>query len=231
MTRISLLRKSKNPIKQYNMKNLLTLLLSLTISLAINAQSNDVLAQSYFLKAQEEYSEGNNSSALENLNKTVEYLNATNPKIEALFVKIFINQNDFIAAQKHLNTYFESANENSPSYNEMLRYIAVVDEKIKSKKSTPPHFPGGKEALANYLRENINYPTEAIEKNIKGRVIIGFVINKDGSISDIKIVKGIGYGCDEEAIRLVKNFPKFIPGTKEGKPTLSTFYLPINFQF
>jgi hypothetical protein len=105
------------------------------------AQSNDVLAKSYFLKAQEAYGEGNNSSALENLNRTVEYFNATNPKIEALFVKIFINQNDFIAAQKHLNTYFESPNENSPSYNEMLRYIAIVDEKIKSKKSTPPHFP------------------------------------------------------------------------------------------
>jgi periplasmic protein TonB len=84
--------------------------------------------------------------------------------------------------------------------------------------------------LANYLRENINYPSEAFKKNIEGRVIIGFVINKDGSISDIKTVKGIGYGCDEEAIRLVKNFSKFIPGTKEGKPARYAFYLPINFQ-
>ena len=111
------------------MKNLLTLIILLCFGLNTYAQSNDVLAKSYFLKAQENYSEGNNASALKNLDKTVEYLINTNAKIEALYVKIFTAQSNYSEAKEHLKTYFERADESRSDYNEMLTYVTSIDEK------------------------------------------------------------------------------------------------------
>jgi|TARA_R100000479_G_scaffold70100_3_gene33707 antitoxin component YwqK of YwqJK toxin-antitoxin module len=93
------------------------------------AQSDAILAKSYFLKAQQAYSEGNNNSALEQLEETLEYLGTTNAKIEALYVKIAMNKKDYLTAEKHLNTYFKKANESRSDYMEMLGYVAEVKEK------------------------------------------------------------------------------------------------------
>jgi hypothetical protein len=95
------------------------------------AQSDAILAKSYFLKAQQAYSAGNNTNALENLNKTLEYIGATNAKIEALYVKISISKSNYIAAENHLNTYFEIADETRSDYMEMLSLVADVKEKVK----------------------------------------------------------------------------------------------------
>ena len=93
------------------------------------AQSDEVLAKSYFLKAQEAYSNGDNSTALNRLDQTVEYLSTTNARIEALYVKIALNQEDYQTAEKHLKTYFETADESRSDYMEMIGYVADVKEK------------------------------------------------------------------------------------------------------
>ncbi len=90
-------------------------------------------------------------------------------------------------------------------------------------------FPGGIDALGQFLASNIKYPQEAKEKEITGKVIITFVVEKDGSINDIKILRDIGYGCGEEAKRIVKLMPKWKPAKQRGKFVRQQFVLPVNF--
>jgi periplasmic protein TonB len=92
-----------------------------------------------------------------------------------------------------------------------------------------PAFPNGESALYKYLGDNIKYPEEAKELGIQGRVFVTFVVEVDGSITDIKVVRGIGGGCDEEAMRVVKSMPKWTPGKQRGVPVRVQFNLPIKF--
>ena len=92
-----------------------------------------------------------------------------------------------------------------------------------------PEFPGGKKAFLKYLFDNIKYPESAKKKGIHGRVFINFTVEKDGSITDVKILRGIGGGCDEEAVRVVKAMPKWIPGKQDGKAVRVDFNLPVKF--
>lgn len=92
-----------------------------------------------------------------------------------------------------------------------------------------PEFPGGKKALQEYLSEHCEYPEEAEDEGIEGTVYVNFVVEKDGSISNVKIVRGIGGGCDEEAMRVVKNMPSWIPGKQRGKLVRVNYNLPIRF--
>lgn len=92
-----------------------------------------------------------------------------------------------------------------------------------------PEFPGGMEKFYKFLQYNIRYPAEAHDKNIQGKVFITFVVEKDGSLTDIKVVRGIGGGCDEEAVRVMKMSPKWNPGTQNNK-TVRVFYtMPLSF--
>ena len=93
-----------------------------------------------------------------------------------------------------------------------------------------PQYTGGEEAMMKYVAENIKYPQEAKDKNISGRVFIGFVIEKDGSVSNVKVVRGIGGGCDEEAVRVIKEMPKWKPGMQKGKPVRVNYMMPIFFK-
>ena len=93
-----------------------------------------------------------------------------------------------------------------------------------------PQFPGGESAMMNYVSGNIKYPQEARDKEIAGRVFIGFVIEKDGSVSNVKVLRGIGGGCDEEAVRVVSSMPKWKPGIKDGKPVRVSYMMPLNFK-
>jgi protein TonB len=92
-----------------------------------------------------------------------------------------------------------------------------------------PGYPGGDEARIKYLQENIKYPDEAKELGVQGKVFVTFVVEVDGSITDVKVLRGIGAGCDEEAIRVVKNMPKWVPGKQRGVPVRVQFNLPIKF--
>ena len=93
-----------------------------------------------------------------------------------------------------------------------------------------PAFTGGDAARIKYLNENIKYPEEAIKKKIQGRVFVTFVVEVDGSISDVKLLRGIGGGCDEEAIRVIENMPKWEPGKQRGEAVRVQFNMPIKFQ-
>ena len=93
-----------------------------------------------------------------------------------------------------------------------------------------PEFPGGMDQMAKYLSENIKYPEEAKDKGISGRVYIEFVIEKDGAVSNVKVMKSIGGGCDEEGVRVVNAMPKWKPGMQKGKPVRVHYVLPIFFK-
>ncbi len=92
-----------------------------------------------------------------------------------------------------------------------------------------PSFPGGKTALDRYLSFNIRYPQKAKEKEIQGTVMILFVIEKDGSVSGVKVIRNVGGGCDEEAVRVVKMMPKWKPGKQRGNPVRVYCKLPLTF--
>lgn len=92
-----------------------------------------------------------------------------------------------------------------------------------------PEFPGGMEALYKYLAQNIKYPQLARDNNITGKVYVTFVVERDGSIANPKVLRDIGGGCGAEAIRVVKAMPKWTPGKQRGKAVRVQFNLPVNF--
>jgi periplasmic protein TonB len=92
-----------------------------------------------------------------------------------------------------------------------------------------PSFPGGDEARIKFISDNIVYPEIEKEINTQGTIYITFVVETDGSITDVKILRGIGSGCDEEAVRVVKMMPKWNPGKQSGKSVRVQFNLPIKF--
>ena len=95
---------------------------------------------------------------------------------------------------------------------------------------TMPSFRGGQQKLFEFLGNNLVYPQEAIDAGVEGRVFVEFYIEKDGSVTDGKVLKGIGYGCDEEALRVVESMPKWQPGIQRGKAVRVRYTLPINFK-
>jgi len=90
-------------------------------------------------------------------------------------------------------------------------------------------FQGGESGMMNYLRNNIVYPKKSKRKGIQGRVIVGFVVEKDGSISDVKVWQGVNAELDKEAIKVVSGMPNWIPGTLDGEKVRVFYYLPIRF--
>ena len=105
-----------------------------------------------------------------------------------------------------------------------------VEEEIFTVVESAPEYPGGEEALYKYLQTSINYPQLAKDQNLQGRVFVTFVVAKDGSIANPKILRDIGGGCGEEAIRVVRKMPKWKPGKQRGKSVRVQFNLPVMFQ-
>ena len=95
---------------------------------------------------------------------------------------------------------------------------------------TPPEFPGGEDALYEFLAKNIKFPQYAKDNKIQGRVFVQFVVEKDGTITNPKVIRDIGGGCGEEALRVVKMMPKWKPGEQSGKQIRTQFNLPILFK-
>lgn len=92
-----------------------------------------------------------------------------------------------------------------------------------------PEYPGGEAARTRFLQNNIRYPHMARESGIQGTVYVTFVVGKSGEISNVQVVRGIGGGCDEEAMRVIKLMPKWIPGRQNGKPVPVWFNFPLKF--
>ncbi|MGB4205173.1 MAG: energy transducer TonB [Bacteroidales bacterium] len=105
----------------------------------------------------------------------------------------------------------------------------VAEQEIFIVVEDAPQYPGGDEARIRFLNDNIRYPQMARESGIQGTVFITFVVERDGSITDVRILRGIGGGCDEEAIRVIKAMPKWTPGKQRGRPVRVQFNMPIRF--
>lgn len=93
-----------------------------------------------------------------------------------------------------------------------------------------PQFPGGQIAMLQYLMKNIKYPEQAVKEGIQGRVTVRFIVEKDGSISDVKPVLSVYPLLNKEAVRVVKSMPKWTPGKQNGKPVRVRFNLPVMFK-
>ena len=104
------------------------------------------------------------------------------------------------------------------------------DEPIFVIVENKPEYPGGDAALMKYISENIKYPVIAQENGIQGRVICQFVVNKDGSIVDITVVRGVDPSLDKEAVRVIKSMPTWKPGKQRGKAVRVKYTLPIVFR-
>ena len=107
----------------------------------------------------------------------------------------------------------------------------VVEEtKIFTVVEQVPMFPGGDGALMGYLRDNIHYPTVAAENGVQGRVVVGFVVERDGSITDVNILRGVDPSLDREAMRVVKSMPKWTPGKQNGSAVRVKYQVPVSFR-
>ncbi len=114
---------------------------------------------------------------------------------------------------------------------EILEDEEIIDEILPPVKFAEkmPMFPGGEEELFRFLGEGMKYPAMARDAGISGRVFVTFVVEKNGAITNIDLLRGIGGGCDEEAMRVVESMPKWTPGKQGGKNVRVQFNLPIFF--
>ena len=107
---------------------------------------------------------------------------------------------------------------------------APQSKKVYRSVDQMPQFPGGEAGLMRYLQSNINYPANAAMNNIGGRVILQFVVEKDGHIGEVKVVRSIDPEIDAEAVRVVKSLPDFIPGRLDGEPVAVWYTIPVSFK-
>ena len=117
------------------------------------------------------------------------------------------------------NTEAQVTNESAPQSKKVYRSVDQM-----------PQFPGGEAGLMRYLQSNINYPANAAKNNIGGRVILQFVVEKDGHIGEVKVVRSIDPEIDAEAVRVVKSLPDFIPGRQDGEPVAVWYTIPVSFK-
>ena len=108
----------------------------------------------------------------------------------------------------------------APSTNAPFSFVEVM-----------PEFSGRPGALRRYMQRNLHYPSTALANNIAGKVFVSFVVNADGSISNVEVLKGLGYGTDEEAIRVIRSMPAWKPGRQNNHPVSVRYTLPITFRY
>lgn len=143
---------------------------------------------------------------------------------------INVVENDVQVATVEINTEDDkdkavviSAPVSAPITEEEDQVIFQVVEKM-------PSFPGGDAALFKFLGDNVKYPVIAQENGVQGRVICQFVVNRDGSIVDVEVVRSVDPSLDKEAIRVIKSMPNWSPGQQRGKPVRVKYTLPVNFK-
>lgn len=107
---------------------------------------------------------------------------------------------------------------------------ALVEESVFDAVEQMPEFPGGRDQLIKYYESNLRYPKVAIENGIQGRVIVQFIVNTDGSISDATVIRSVDPACDEEALRVINSMPHWTPGQTNGKNVRVRYTLPVAFR-
>lgn len=138
-----------------------------------------------------------------------------------------------VVKEEEIKTMDEPAASNKPRVIKeevVLENPENQDTNIYKSVEQMPVFPGGEAALVRYLAQNINYPPEAAKEKIQGRVIVQFVVEKNGSIGEVKVVRSVDESLDREAVRVVKTLPKFAPGRQNGKAVAVWYTLPVSFK-
>ena len=158
-----------------------------------------------------------------------------------------VNREDEILSQDEIeqtNKAFGQTNVDNGQDNRAQFQTAVDEVVVEKKEERPkevkeeihtlveqmPQFPGGDAALMKYLSSHINYPPMAAENGVQGKVILQFVVEKDGRVGEVKIARSVDKDLDKEAIRVVKSLPKFTPGRQNGYPVRVWYTLPVNFK-
>jgi|GEM_PF-489217 len=142
--------------------------------------------------------------------------------VQGIDWKIYLNVN-------YLNQKTVDQSYNPIVISDEIPKVEDDQNKIFTSVDESPGFPGGSSALDKYLKKNIRYPAIARENNVQGEVFLNFVVEKDGSITDIKVVRGIGSGCDDEAIRVLKSSPSWKPGIQNNRTVRVSYTMPITF--
>ncbi|MDR0505800.1 MAG: energy transducer TonB [Dysgonamonadaceae bacterium] len=128
----------------------------------------------------------------------------------------------------------EGVKEGGVNIADIATHHVVVQEEEKPKifdhVEVPPQFPGGERELMKYLSENIHYPTIAAEQGIQGRVVLRFVVTPDGTVGNVEVLRSLDPSCDKEAVRVVKNMPKWSPGKQNGNSVYVYYNLPVSFK-
>jgi len=105
----------------------------------------------------------------------------------------------------------------------------TIEEEVFVIVEDMPEFPGGEQAMVDFIYDNLNYPTVAQKNGIEGLVVVSFIVNKDGSLSDIEVRRDIGGGCGQEAERVIRSMPSWEPGKQRGKPVKVSYNMPVHF--
>lgn len=113
---------------------------------------------------------------------------------------------------------------------EDLKDQSVKEDEIFNFVEQMPEFPDGPTAMTKFINDNIRYPEEARLQKIEGTVVVQFVVTKEGKITKATVVRGIGYGCDEEAVRVIQSMPDWKPGKHNNKAVYVNFTLPVKFK-
>ncbi len=136
---------------------------------------------------------------------------------------------DDVEVEDEIEIDVEADDETVVEYVPVEEEEEIVEAEIFTVVESMPEFPGGTGELYKYLGNSIKYPPLAKESGIQGRVFVNFVVEPNGSISNVKVLRGIGGGCDEEAVRVVENMPSWKPGKQRGKAVRVSYNLPIKF--
>ncbi len=171
----------------------------------------------------------NNSKAIHNINKRVErvFLIAPGASSGSRLKPLLFSDADRA----------KQANQQPNGISGIKPYDIIILQDTTPKRSGPvftsveqvPTFPGGINAFEQFLAKNIKYPAEARDQNVQGRVIISFIVETDGTLTNFRVVRGVGAGTDEEAVRVLALSPKWTPGLQNGNKVRVAYSLPINF--
>ncbi len=149
-----------------------------------------------------------------------EVLTVVDDDVELADVEIASSEDDASVAQQE--TYVAPVVEEEEEEEAAQQIFTVVEKQ--------PEFPGGMAELMKFLAKSIKYPVIAQENGIQGRVVCSFVVNRDGSIVDIQVMRGVDPSLDKEAVRVIGTMPKWKPGEQRGKPVRVRFILPVQFR-
>lgn len=142
------------------------------------------------------------------------------------------SQDDVVEAKQAISiaNVIGNDDENGVDIKDLDQHAVVVEAEILSSVEVMPQFPGGEEEMMRYIASNLRYPTMAMEMGVEGRVVVRFVVNKNGEVSSVEVIRSLDPACDKEAMRVIKSMPKWIPGRQGGRAVSVYYNIPIVYK-